>query len=267
MSTQEIKKLTFSFFIAVLTVNCAKTLYPSRWQVAPVVADGNISEWSVPLQYYDNDTRLNYALSNDAKNLYVCIRATDDRTQIRMLRAGFTVWLDPEGKKNKATGITYPLPQSLIKKRSELPNDEKQKPDIARLRQKFKEEQTQMQLTGFKGTNGFSSLNNKEGIGVAINWDSSGTMLYEAVIPFNTFFKETISGSDTVKAWTVGLELHAVQMQRGGGMRGGGIGIGGGMGGVSIGTRLPYGGRRGGGGGDFSEAKDLWSTIRLSLKQ
>src|SRR5262245_2166580 len=121
-------RIIFTVLSLVIASGCTKTLYPSRWQPAPVIADGNASEWSLPLQYYDNDTKLNYAFSNDTKNLYLCIRVGDDKEQMTMLRSGFTIWLDTEGKKNKTTVFTYPLPRSMMVKQSELHDEERQKP-------------------------------------------------------------------------------------------------------------------------------------------
>lgn len=272
MADRSVLRIILTVLPLVIGSGCTKTLYPSRWQPAPVVADGNASEWPIPLQYYDNDTKLNYAFSNDAKNLYLCVRVGDDQAQVRLLHSGFTIWLDREGKKNKTTGITYPLPRSMIMKQSELNSEEKQKPDITKAKKQFSAKQNLVLLRGFKNANGMSPLHNSEGINVALNWDSSGAMIYEAVVPFKTFFKDAVSASDTLNAWSVGFEIPVTQEgpNGAGGHRHGGmsphVGIGMGGGGGGVGVNIPVGGR-GGPGGGFTEPKEIWTKIRLALKQ
>lgn len=275
MNRSDLRIVVAAYLLVVIASGCTKTLYPSRWQSAPVTADGVSSEWPVPLQYYDSDTKLNYAVSNDTKNLYLCVRVGDDQAQMTLMRSGLTVWLDTEGKKNKTTGITYPLSRALTTKQSQINNEEKERPTMGQMKKQFLSKQNQVLLIGFKNANGLSPLQNSEGISVALNWDSSGVMIYEAVIPIKTFFKDAVSPSDTVDVWSVGFEIRPAQRPEGAGgggrRRGGmgprvGIGMGGGMGGVGIGTRVPMGGG-GGPGGGFSEPKEVWTKFRLAFKQ
>ena len=186
----------------VLAAGCSKTIYPSAWQPTPVTTDGKIDDWTLPLPYYDTDTRLNYTITNDDKNLYICFRTADVQAQMKLLKAGFTLWIDTKGKKNQLTGIRYPLPQSLLPDHGEnlstsSPRGEKR--DMSKVGQRLLASQKQMELIGFKNTanggnpNGMTFLRTNEGIAVAMNADSTGELVYEATIPFKTFLKEAPS--------------------------------------------------------------------------
>ncbi len=95
--------------ILIILASCAKPFYNSQWQATPVVADGNAKEWSVPLGFYDGETKLQYTFSNDTKNLYLCMKAVDEKTQLKIIRAGLQVWVDTTGKNKHQTGILFPM--------------------------------------------------------------------------------------------------------------------------------------------------------------
>jgi hypothetical protein len=272
----------------MLTAGCSKTIYPSAWQPTPVVTDGSLSDWTLPLPYYDPDTKLNYSITNDAQNLYIVFRTSDVQAQMKLLKAGFTLWIDTKGKKNELTGIRYPLPQALLPDHGEsLPVTNSQrgeKKDMSKAGQKLIAAQKQMELLGFKNTanvgnpNGTTFLRTNEGIAVAVNADSTGELVYEATIPFKTFLKETITASDTIKPISIGMVENGLTTQGGHKGGGGGAGGGGGMGpggmGGGMGGGMRGGGGRGGHGGGGSqgasdgsnETKTVWTYIKLSVK-
>src|ERR1041384_3535544 len=136
--------------VYVLTSGCSKTIYPLGWQATPVTVDGNLSDWTLPLPFYDPETKLNYSITNDAKNLYICMRTNDLQAQMKMLRAGFTLWLDVAGKKNQSTGIRYPLSQHLPDKQGESNYQRGEKPDFQKIRKRLLGEQKQMEIIGFR---------------------------------------------------------------------------------------------------------------------
>src|ERR1700749_4988033 len=96
--------------ISLLAACSPKAMYQSGWQSTPVVADGNASEWRIPLRFYDTDTKLNYTLSNDNENIYLCVRIVDELSQAKVIRNGLNIWFDTLAKNNKQCGILYPVP-------------------------------------------------------------------------------------------------------------------------------------------------------------
>ena len=77
------------FIITVFLFSCSKPVTGILWQYKPVKADGVLSEWQVPLRYFDDKSKLQYTITNDSVNLYVCIRATDEESQLKIVRSGY----------------------------------------------------------------------------------------------------------------------------------------------------------------------------------
>ena len=106
------------FFLSILGTgllfSCSKTIYENAWESRNLKADITSNEWDKPLRYYDTDSRLQYNVTNDSVNLYVCIRATDQQSQLKIIRSGMQLWIDTIGKKKNQTGIFYPLASTNV---------------------------------------------------------------------------------------------------------------------------------------------------------
>jgi len=269
MKTSIYKKTIFPAFVLCILSSCTHYIYISRspWQTKSIIPDGKATEWTTPLKYYDEKSRLQYAVTNDNKNLYFCIRATEEETQTKILRAGMQIWIDTVGKNEHQVGILFPLSSALRKTEQYTAPKERstgEKHDISGLKNKFLNGYKEMELSGFKPPiNGMNPIQSSFGIIASINWDTIGIMTYEAVIPFKTFYKDSISASDSIKLMGISIVLNALPGQQGddgghgGGREGGGAegmggsgGIGGnGMGGGGMGSGgIGGGGMRGGGG-------------------
>lgn len=268
--------------LALLTT-CAPATYDKiKWQDNGITVDGNPAEWSLPLRMYDQESKLNYDLSNDTKNLYLIIRTSDDLAQARIIHAGLTIAIDTAGRQHYPVSVAYPLSSSEV-----MPAMNVQAEDAASIKtnkgQSLLAIQKNISVSGFRdATNGLLPLNNEQGIRVGISWDKSGTLYYEAVIPFRTFYRETLTGRDTLKPFGFEITLHAMPPMEhpggiahegddnagtGGGMQGqggftGGMGA---MGGMSGG--MPGGGPpRGSMGGKSSNNVPAKNTITLKRR-
>ena len=109
-----------------------------------------------------------------------------------------------------------------------------------------------MQLVGFKKSiPDYLAPENEYGINVSINWDVNNIMIYEAVIPFKTFYKPALTAIDSLKNFDFSMTIHgfpAPEKKDDGGNSGGGGGMGGGMpGGGGMGAGGMNGGGMGGG--------------------
>jgi hypothetical protein len=297
------------FGIIVFISACSpKATFQSGWQTTPVTVDGNPSEWRIPLRFYDSDTKLNYTLSNDDEKIYLCVRIVDELSQAKVVRNGINIWFDTLAKKNKKVGILFPVPdrtadedQADASRSSGSHHGGGKKPgsDLDAIKKKFLQQANQMQLTGFKsGIPDFlAASQNDYGINVSINWDVNNIMIYEAVIPFKTFYKPALVAKDSLRNFDFSMTIHGFPAPEkkddgsssgggGGGMGGGGMGgSGGGMGGAGGGMGGAGGGRGGGGmggggggrgggmrGGNMAEANPMyetnsfWVKIRLAAK-
>ncbi|HXC06807.1 MAG TPA: hypothetical protein VNZ86_18745 [Bacteroidia bacterium] len=277
-------KLLAALILPLLISSCKSELYHSGWQSNVVVADGNPQEWEIPLRFYDGKSKLAYTISNDLENLYICIRMTEDASQVKVMKAGMQIWIDTTGGNKQTTGILFPQrpPESSDagsrSSGSESDGGERRKsnegggesgnrsggnrsPNMAKMRSSFQKDYKEMMLTGFKApARGSVPLHNDLGIQLGINWDankydSSYIMIYEAIIPFRTFYHNKLSSADSLRNIGITIQVNALSRPAspggshgGGGNRGGGGGMGGGgMRGGGMGGG--GGGHRGGGGG------------------
>jgi hypothetical protein len=283
-------KKTFKRMIAGMCLSmlsCSPAvIYKSMWQSGPVTVDGKATEWQIPLQFYDAKTKLSFSISNDMANLYICIRATDETTELGILHTGMQLWIDTACKKNRQIGIQFPIVQreqgastdrhgsrqqgseevnsadEVAKSYTDMPDTGK----INRMHRHFSNSPKQMRIMGFNNVpDGLMELPSIYPINVSIGWDNSGAMIYEASIPINTIYKRPFTIADSNKV--LGLSFNVTVMPKrssntghgggmSGGMRGGGMGMGGGM-----------GNHEGHEGGQASpEEQTIWAKFRLATK-
>ncbi|TAE45332.1 MAG: hypothetical protein EAZ89_21325, partial [Bacteroidetes bacterium] len=192
---------------------CKSSFEYALRQTTPVKADGLPTEWPVQSARYDSGTRLSWQFSNDRQNLYFCIRASDETAQMKLLRSGLSLWIDTRGGRSKETGITLPLPGPQAPLSSaDMPMNPGQRPDPAEMRRRFLERPLMIKITGFiPSVPEIIAADNTFGISAAINWDNGGVLICEGAIPFDKF-KPDFGAADTVKAWSIGLELAALPM-------------------------------------------------------
>jgi hypothetical protein len=269
--TFSMKKVLLLVPVIIMLWSCAPREYSlSSWQQKPPVIDGRPSEWMIPLRFYDVNTKLQYIVSNDRKNLYICLRSADDKTTANIMQYGLQLYIDTTGHHKKTAGIRFPLSHS---ERSA----DKEGGEAKHSRKRLMQENPQMDLFGFKQPyNGYVSVNSD--VQVAIGADSLGILTYEAVIPFRTFYHDSLCGKDSLARISIGLVVNEVvrvsNYSGGGGGRGGHHGGGGGMrgGGMGAGGMGGMGGggmRSGGGGGGSSSSmndKKMWCTMRLRTR-
>lgn len=60
---------------------------------------------------YSEDGMFYYCISNDNDNIYINIRVFDLNVQRMVTRSGMTIWINGDGKKEKKTGIKFPVGQ------------------------------------------------------------------------------------------------------------------------------------------------------------
>jgi hypothetical protein len=244
-------------------------IYSSVWQDKPVTIDGKAKEWKIPLDYFDDKTKLNFSITNDKTNLYFCIRATEDETQKGIIHTGLQIWIDTTGGKKNQVGVQFPIidrsassmEEPSSDKHSKEPSDEA--PAAHGLKEHYAGTHKQMKLTGFSNaTNGLAEVPNIYGINTCLNWDTNNIMIYEVCIPFNTFYKASLSPSDSSKTLGVSFIITVKSKSFSGGRGGGDMGGAGGMGGMGGGM---HGGGMGGGGGHGGHGGESSSSNTESL--
>jgi hypothetical protein len=203
--------LRFAVFSLMLLPSCSVPLYVSMWQHTPVKADGNAWEWKKPLRYYDPSSKLQYTFSNDLKNMYICVRATNEESQQKILRGGMQIWIDTTGKAKERSGILFPLPETETKE--DLKRERTQDPETAnfKTKKKFRNDRTELELTGFKPpAAGVLPLQNIYGVSANLNMDSLDILTYEAIIPFRTFFKDSLLPADSSRVFSFKIVVNGL---------------------------------------------------------
>ena len=261
----------------ILLFSCSKDVTNSLWHNKDIMQEKESGDLETPLRFVDPKSRLQYTVLNDNENLYICIKAMEDQTQLTLMRSGLQLWIDTTGRNKKSINISYPLPgeNSNAGPRTDM------KPGGTRDKNTFHSQfllaHNDMMLTGFKApVNGLVPIENKFGIAVNIRWDSIGTLVYKARIPFRTFYHESLTAHDLAKVFSITLIMPPLARNqnsgngnhrgsRGGGMGGMRGGMGGGMGGGMHGS-MRGGGRPG--GYDSAQSNDLsaGATIKLNMR-
>jgi hypothetical protein len=248
---------------------CSHKLVPEgHYQNTPVVADGVPNEWSLPLRFSNANYTLQYNVTYDSKNLYVCVISRDDQTMLHMLRSGITLYFDPKGDKSKDIALHYPL---------------RKQPDPASFRSRNGQPLTNSSDSAWKeelvhqsddfGTAGFTGIENgqfavgdqKCPIQVAIKLNNNDSMLvYEAIIPIYNVLGTDLSSRNPKKTFSVGVVVNPPEAPGAGSSRpygggGGGRGMGMGMRGFGGGG----GGRRPSNNNQPVKEEANWYPFRL----
>jgi hypothetical protein len=247
-----------AFFALVLFSSCSHKIYDALdWQGSKVTTDGKLREWSDPLRFFDEKSKISYTIANDRQNLFLCMEISDNDTKMKIIHGGMEFRIDTSDKKSFPIAFIFPTANEIVmvkNNRTESPPESTSKGKTNRYPhvQKMLNHAEEVQLVGFKpplnGTH--SLLKNPGGISAAISIDSLGIMSYEAEIPFCTFFKDVLTVADSNRVFSYKIKISALPVPAGhggGGEGGRGMGQGGGMshgGGGGMG-----GGHHGGGGG------------------
>lgn len=257
---------------------------PSRFVATTPVIDGKATEWTDSLQY-DANSHLQYQVLNDARTVYVRIKAADMPTQAKMAYLGMVVWLDSTGRNQQQLGVKFPLPIDLstIKGGAERPAGamgptaaERQEEHLNRLRSIITSA-NQMELLNYRGSKEPVLTDSEAKIGVksAIGLDARNNLIYELAVPLRLLYRRVPALATgqvaTVGVWIAGQKPKptpgsqqsdmSVVGPQGGGMGGYGGGYGGMRGGYGGGGMRGYRG-----GGDTFQTFTLKTSAQLADK-
>ena len=211
--------LLITIFLLIIAGSCSKKpILSSSYQSSPLSIDGNPADWGDSLAF-EKDSEIHYRISNDEEYLYF-ILSTGEPDMLRKIRmTGFTLWIDPDGKKKQRYGINYPMKRmDGVRRGSEnrIP-DGGLSPEISRVLG-VKEI---IKLTGFeeKGEIVITGLENSEGIKVKTSFSDIPWFFYEAGIPLKLIVGSIESFlQDSTNMISVGFETGIEQppMNQGG---------------------------------------------------
>lgn len=96
-------------FVCFWLVGCGSTLpLNSKWSANNIVIDGKQEEWGDNVNYIE-DKNIALGFANDDKFLYISLSGIRRDLQRQIMTMGLTFWFDPEGSKEKAFGLKFPV--------------------------------------------------------------------------------------------------------------------------------------------------------------
>lgn len=215
--------------------------------VSGMIIDGDETDWENAISFFDEKSGLMYSVANDKENLYLLIKATEEMAQRKFTGGGVEVWISPDGKEKRKTGIKYPIPLSWEERRAMRERSETR--EQARQQSRSQGTYKTMELRGFENIKNDIYVIDTLGIKTEYSGES-GNSIVEYKIPFSTFCTSEQVSNDNVIA--IGIILNGIQMPNFGGGRPGG--------------RMQQSGTERRDMRKMAESNTLWIYTKLSIK-
>ncbi len=261
--------LSSLLFTIILFSNCSPKQYEiGKYQNDPIIADGDASDWGLPLRFGSEEGSLQYSITNDKENFYISVATNNQQTQMSILRAGLKICFDPKGNKSTDIALIYPYKEPM--EAGPRGKNENRNTDPNSMKQKMMLDADIFSTIGFVNMeNRIYDLKDTSHFKVGMNYDKYNNLVFEAIVPIKNIIASPINFKKTPSI-SVGIIVNNFggggarpngsgeagnyrngSEGMGGGMRGGGMGggamRGGGRGGM--GSGMGGGGMRGGMGG------------------
>lgn len=245
----------------------------ARWISPEIKIDGNYKDWVQPLNFYDNNSGLMFAVGNDKENLYLCFIVPDELKMRKLMSAGWKLELSSREKQKKfKSELIFPGINVMNVKRS-TDNFENKK-NSNNLIKTYQLQMTSVTCKGFRSNLSSVTLFDKDHINIGIGADSIHHIVYEIAIPLQELFVTNLIRLDELI--TLNVTVNALERpSSGGGYSGRPSGMGGGRAGGGMSGGMG-GGRRGGGmsggmrgeryGGEMSRSGEQGSRSSLFEK-
>lgn len=260
--------------LIVGVVGCGSTeKLSSVWNSKTILIDGDSREWT-GVAFHKVRTDVQMAVTNDDEYAYVCILSRDRVLHMLLMRAGFTVWFDPAGGKEKTFGVNFP-----VRGGAPMMSEAGEGENPGMRRRPLEDLPMEMDIVGPGEKDRYRvSPAEDTGIQTRIGRNEDGTMVYELRVPLQKSKEHqfAIGVSDRSQPVGVGLEtgeFSKENMRRPPDREGRGEGFGGG--GMSRpegrgegGSGGPPGGMRPGReqGGARPDPLDSWYQVQLGQK-
>jgi hypothetical protein len=239
-----------------------------------IVIDGRHEDWSGAVEPLGTEP-ISIQVANDGTFLYLRMVASDPSARTQIMRHGFIVWFDEDGKTKKRFGLKYPVVASSGEGQerghygghsdSGGSGADRERPSVDSY-----EPADRIDVLGSNNDDERSlTLDHAAGIEAAARMDQ-GTLRYELKVPLAKTADHPYA-IGTAPGKTIGIGIETPKPERsdyGGGGHGYGGGGGGGYGGHGGGMG-GHGGMHGGGGrseGSYQAPKpfNAWGTVALS---
>lgn len=205
-----IRNIILLFFTFITAYSFSQTTTQSKRVIKPVTVDGSAREWINPFGLYEAKTKLMFAIANNDSSLYLCFQCPDLVNQDKIMKAGMEVSIIRKGKSKLNASVQFPLKKNVKGEKIEDIYVENLG-GIDGIKSNFLLNNYVMLTNGFSKQNGTFPVKESKGILIAMNWDSTNTLVYEMAIPLSELFGNGFAAEELTKELTLGVELFAVQ--------------------------------------------------------
>ena len=250
------KRTILFIFVLFSLMSCKDSSINSLATTNKPMIDGVLDEWDGKL-FTQKGEKLGFGVMNNDSTLYIALTTYDKQT-IMQIMWGFTIWINPNCKKNKSFGIKYPIEADIAGLMDMLNRNVDQNENFEyfitqRLLQQSSIQYIKDDIVQYR------NIGNGEGVQVKIFY-SNGELNYEIKVPFSEY------SNDTSEKISIGFESATMQRPSSYSDHSSGKSRGGGRGGMSSGGMS--GGGKGGGqrsGGIQGKMKSMPEPVNLWL--
>jgi len=273
-------------FALAVNLSAQSDVSKCRFKTGEIRIDGNDKDWAPPLNFYDNNTGLHYAISNDNQNMYLVFTVDNQRKMMKLMKAGWSIELSSKEKKRKFNAsLNFPGVEHLGQGYQKGSSERENRAELSLMIKDYESQLPDVSLHGFHSGVSELKLNNRKDIQLGIGANSLQDLVYEIAIPLKELMVENLIQLDeliTLQVSVNGLERpfsgeggeYRAHSGEGGGRPGGGMSeggrgqMGGGMSGRGGGRSGGYsGGRSGGGGRGYGSGDRTSRTEKATFTQ
>jgi hypothetical protein len=210
--------LIILFTSLLMFIGCSPKLMPEgHYQDTQIVIDGNIEDWGLPLRFSNPEYSMQYSVTNDARNIYVCVYTKDQTFQRRILKAGMSISFDPKGEKEKKMSLVFPV------KKPDDPSNTNNNGNLIRYSDVKTTLEELLLKSDYYNTIGFINFENgqfdigfqKNNIQVAIKINDDSSLVYEAAIPIKYILGSDLQSGYVAKNFSVGIVVNELNHSTG----------------------------------------------------
>ena len=206
MSSENLKKSFSHNFVRVVQTRCIKNIIlicivltsvslklfsqgdvsKTRWISSKIAIDGNDKEWTQPLNCYDDNSGLMFAIGNDREDLFLCFTGNNELKMKKLMSAGWSIELSSKEKQKKfKADLIFPGVNVMGFRRSENNIEKKPANSLIKI---YQLQLTKVLAKGFKSNISELTLNDKNDINIGVGADSIQHIVYEIAIPLKELF-------------------------------------------------------------------------------
>jgi uncharacterized membrane protein YgcG len=200
--------------------------------VKEITVDGNDADWQGITLSISPANSFEYSVAHNDQNIFVMMKITNPVEQMKFLKEGMELRIDPTGQEKQKAEIVYPVKGELAENAMQPQNNSlDKKENLKMMHLDIRAQLVSMNRIGFKPEySGVQTISQNTGFKGAINWNEANELIYELKIPLQAF-NETVSKDNFDLAFSIGALERTIPSQenssgsssrRGNGMRGGG---------------------------------------------